>query len=74
MKEFVLDVLEMSRYKGRLLYPEEFLYLTTLELSQPMSEQSIQTALNFGNFTELDLGLRRLGLVKITPRGRVLNG
>ena len=74
MKEFVLDILEMSSYNQNLLYPEELLYLTTLEVSQPMSEKSLQTTLNFGNFEEIDLGLRRLGLVKITPRGRILNG
>jgi len=73
MQEFVLAVLEMSPYRNNLLYPEERLYLNTLRNSQPMSEKSLKTALNFGNFEELDLGLQRLGFIEISSRGRMLN-
>jgi hypothetical protein len=70
MGDFV-GVLGVQEYSGTLLFPEEVAFLQALNTG-PVSKINLQRILGIANIEEVELSLLRLGLIRITGRGREL--
>jgi tRNA A37 threonylcarbamoyladenosine biosynthesis protein TsaE len=66
-----LELMEVQERHGVLLFPEELQFLEILK-DGPVAKANIQRILNLANIEEVELSLLRLGLIRVTGRGREL--
>ncbi len=70
MEDF-LNMLEIKKVNGLLLFPEEISFVETLK-NGPMGKENLRRVLNLADFEEVELSLLRLGIIKISRIGREL--
>ena len=71
--KFVTDFLGMRPYKNEMLFPNEFQYIKFLETTGRASRNVLKN-LNIQDLDFVEFCLLKLNLIKITSKGRELNG